>query len=366
MATRLPSKAAFRATGRRAAILRGATLTFAATLALASRDSRMARRGESDPDITASIAGSRGRGCQGERAPSSTTLPRVLYYELRAGAFPGSARPDVAVHVPPGFDPRRRPGVVVYFHGWRGCVASALAHEDAPCAEGGPPRAASDLATSVDAAGVNALLVAIELRADMPTGEPGRLAMPGGLRDLLRELLGTSLVPALGCALDIDGLDRIVLVAHSGGYQAAASALALGDVPRITEVDLLDALYGADAIFFRWFESEIARFDPLTSDSLRFVDLYTCCGGTADRSRALARRMGDALSGAGLSRALSDSSVAGSAVVFKEVTRAHEELPGAYLRELVAAAGFAPIARAVDPPSAAHIAADESHSLRLN
>ena len=106
---------------------------------------------------------------------------------------------------------------------------------------------------------------------------------------------------------------------------------------------------------------------PFRAELQREVgDLYTCCGGTADRSRALAERSREALTKAGLARAFSDSNVAGSAVVFKEVTQAHDELPRTYLRELVLAAGFAPIGLTVDPPSDAHIGAEESHSLRLN
>jgi hypothetical protein len=294
--------------------------------------------------------------CEGARDP----LPEALFYELRSGAFPGSARPDVAVHVPPGFDATRRPGLVIYFHGWEGCVASALSAEETPCTDAGPPRPGADLASSIDASAVNALLVAIELRSDMPTGEPGKLSMPGGLRDLLRELFAEHLAKPLGCTLDVDALDRVVLVAHSGGYQAAASALALGDVARVTEVDLLDALYGADELFARWIRSQAARFDQRVSDPLRFVDLYTCCGGTAEPSRALAQRVDESLSVAGVSGVFSDDDVESPVddralahgVVFKRVPGPHGDLPRAQLRELLRAAGFA------------HVDGSSSHSLR--
>jgi hypothetical protein len=285
--------------------------------------------------------------CEGARG----ALPAMLPYSLRAGAFPGSGHPDVAVHVPPGFDATSRPGLILYFHGWEGCVASTFAADDEVCSDGGPPRAGSDLAAQVDAAGVNALLVAVELRADMATGEPGALAMPGGLRDLLRELFAGDLRDALGCTLDVDALDRVVVVAHSGGYQAAASVVELGDVPRITEVDLLDALYGADDVFLRWIETQRSRFDPRGVDGLRFVDLFTCCGGTADGSRALAARTGGALHAAGLAGALFvddgesalDPIQLTHPVVFKRVPDPHGALPRAYLGALARAAGFAPI-----------------------
>ena len=275
--------------------------------------------------------------CEGLRPP----MTQSLLYELRAGAFPGSGRPDVAVHVPPGFDATRRPGVVVYFHGWNGCVQVALGDDDVPCSEGGDVRAASHLAAQLDAARVNAVLVAVELRADLPTGEPGQLATLGGLRALLHELFAEHLAAALGegCALEVDALDRVVVVAHSGGYQAAAAVLAMGDVPSITEVVLLDALYGADEVFARWLGD--AGFDA----PRRFVDLYTCCGGTLEHSRTLAALAHDA----GRPILDDDSATAEPTaatlerpLVFERVLRAHGELPEAYFRPVIEAAGFAP------------------------
>jgi hypothetical protein len=283
--------------------------------------------------------------CEGDRAP----LADALFYELRGGAFPGSGRPDVAVHVPPGFDGTRRPGLIVYFHGWNGCVASALASDDTACTAGGPPRTAADLSRQIDDAGVNALLVAVELRPDLPTGEPGQMAMPGGFRAMLRELLEEHLADPLGCKLELEALDRVVVISHSGGYQAVASVLELGDVPQISEVDLLDSLYGAERVFAEWMRADVARFDPRVDDALRFVDLYTCCGGTRDRSRSMASLARSALQEAGLGDVVYDDDGVDdlveaallSPVVFKRVPREHAALPGAYVRALVDAAGFA-------------------------
>jgi hypothetical protein len=319
-----------------AAVLAGVTLALL-DAPLTPRSAAPSRRPREDATRSA---------CEGAR----DATPEALFYELRAGAFPGSARPDVAVHVPRGFDATQRPGLVVYFHGWEGCVAAALSPDDTPCTDAGMPRPGADLASEFDAAGVNALLVAIELRSDMPTGEPGKLAMPAGLRDLLRELFAEHLAAPLGCTLDVDALDRVVLVAHSGGYQAAASALATGDVA-VTEVDLLDALYGADDVFSHWIASQAPRFDPSVNNPLRLVDLYTCCGGTAERSRALAQRSSDLLVGAGLSQAFADDDresplqpgALAHGVVFKRVSGPHGSLPHTYFRELVQAAGFAHI-----------------------
>jgi hypothetical protein len=230
--------------------------------------------------------------------------------------------------------------MVLYFHGWHGCVAAALADEDSPCEDGGDPRASAALARQIDDARINALLVAIELRVDAATGEPGDLAAPGMMRAMLGELLRERLADTIGCALEVDALDRIAIIAHSGGYQAAASVLQFGDLPQVSEVVLLDALYGAEGVFRSWLRAGSRGWHPA-----RFVDLYTCCGGTVERSRAMAEL-------AASEPALvfdddSDSELDASALVkpwvFKRVARAHGELPRAYVRVLLESAGFARI-----------------------
>jgi hypothetical protein len=282
--------------------------------------------------------------CEGQRP----ALPPALFFELRSGAFPGSGHPDVAVHVPPGFDATRRPGLVLYLHGWHGCAAAALSSAEDACGDAG---AGVDLASQVDAAGINALLVALETRFALPTGEPGQLAMPGLGRDLLRELFSEHLADPLGCDIPVDAIDRVAIIAHSGGYQAAAGLLALGDLPHVAEVVLLDALYGADNVFAGWIQDRSRRLDPRADDAVRFVDLYTCCGGTADASRNLARRTRDVLSRAAMAHAMFDddsddellASMLQHPVVFKRVPLPHSALPGAYVRAVVESAGFARI-----------------------
>ena len=286
------------------------------------------------PDTSGADAGHApaSTACEGLRPP----LPSALFFESASGAFPGSERPDVAVHVPPGFDATRRPGVILYFHGWNGCVAAALSDGDAPCVADGPPRPGSRLAAQLDEARVNALLVAVELRADMPTGEPGAMAARGGARALLREVLAERMAGLLGCALTVEAIDRLVVVAHSGGYQAAASAVAFGELPALTEVVLLDALYGADDVFGAWVSDALR--DP--AGTRRFVDLYTCCGGTLAGSQALAWSAGVAVYDDDVAWT---PDVLAPRVVFARVPAAHRELPRAYFRDILQRAGFAPL-----------------------
>jgi hypothetical protein len=286
-------------------------------------------------------AGKLRTACEGARGP----LPGTLAYELRGGAFPGSNRPDVAVHVPPGFDATRRPGLILYLHGWQTCVEAALAPGEVACGDAGSTHPGADLIDQVDGARVNALLVAVEVRADAATGEPGRLAMPGGARSLLRELFVDKLAAPLGCALDPDAVDRILVVAHSGGYQAAAAILRSGDLPRVTEVVLLDALYGGQDIFARWIADDSERFDSRAAEGLRFVDLYTCCGGTVGPSRALLGKTLDILGVASVRADDRDSDPTGedlmAHMLFKRVPESHADLPRVYVRALLENAGFA-------------------------
>src|SRR5579859_5570593 len=202
-------------------------------------------------------------------ADATTACPRfgdagasVLLYELAAGAFPDAGTPSVAVHVPPGFDPGSRPGVIAFFHGFDNCVANVVGAIDGPCVDGGAARVAMHLVEQLDAARVNAILVAIELDADQATGDPGQLATSGDFRALLHELFTQHLDAVLGCPLDVDGLDRVVVSSHSGGYWATASVLAQGMVAQITEVDLLDSLYGEQPTFDGWMQSSLARVGP--------------------------------------------------------------------------------------------------------
>lgn len=289
----------------------------------------------------------RATACTGARLP----IPPLIFARLRTAAFPEDPFPSVAVHVPPGFDAADHPGLVVYLHGWQGCVEAALGGTSTPCEDAGELRSPSNLAAQIDDARVNAVLVAFELRRNASTGEVGGLAVPGQGRAALRELFTEVLAAPLGCTLEVDSLDRIVLIAHSGGYQAAASLLAYGDLSAVREVVLLDSLYGAESVFARWIAADVDRFDLRLAARLRFVDLYTCCGGTAERSLEFARTTAEVLARAGLESSIRvddastelDPAMLDAPLVFKRVSRAHGELPRVYVEPVLRSAGFAPI-----------------------
>jgi hypothetical protein len=275
----------------------------------------------------------------------------VLFYDLRAAPFPDASTPSVAVHVPPGFDPSNRPGVLAFFHGFDNCVSNVVGDVDTPCVDGGDPRASFALADQIDAAHVNALLVAIELEVDVETGNPGQLATTGDFRELLHELLTEHLDAVLGCPLDVASLDRVVVSSHSGGYEAAADVLAFGMVPEVSEVDLLDSLYGETPTFYAWVEANIDRFDPTRPDELRWMDIYTESGGTLANSQDMAASAAGWLADAGLDGSLwndettdtLDAATYAHPMLFKRSGLSHDEVPAYYVRELAQASGFAPL-----------------------
>jgi hypothetical protein len=265
------------------------------------------------------------------REAGHVQVAQTLLLSLKSAPMPVQGRPDVAVHLPRGFDPARRPLVLVYFHGWNGCVGVALANEDAPCSEDGAVRRASRLASQVDEAGVNALLIAVELRGDAPSGEVGALAEPGTLRTLVGEVF-SQLAPQLGVMMDIGATGGIVVLAHSGGYQAAAASVSAGDLP-LRAIVLLDALYGADAVFD----------NALQDRALRVVNLYTYSGGTRDRSLSFA----DKARRAGRDVWIDDTEVDDDdgnevraatfahEIVVKRVSAPHADVPRTYMRAIL-------------------------------
>jgi hypothetical protein len=260
--------------------------------------------------------------------------PHTWLLDLRSRAFEDAEGPAAAVHVPPEFDAGRGPGVILYFHGWSGCVEVSLGDDDAPCVDGGPDRPASSLSKQLDASGVNAMLVAIELRRDAASGDPGKLAEPGRVRALLREIFEEHLTLPLGRTLDVDSLGPTMVVAHSGGYQAAAATLAVGGV-RVDDVVLLDALYGADDVF-----------GSAVRGGVRLLDLYTCCGGTDGHSRALAAAL--ALTHRASAIAIDDGegdldpTTLTHTVFFKRVPAPHALLPQLYARVIFSVLGSGP------------------------
>ncbi len=304
----------------------------------------------------AGAAGDAGDAGAADASDASASCPApalaaVLTFQLAHAAYPGSGHPDVAVHVPPGFDPCRQPSLVMFFHGFENCVMNAMGATDSVCTPGSPARVALHLAEQFDAANVNAILVAPELSFDADTGNPGNLDNPGEVRAMLSELLVDNLAPLLGVSVDVPDLDRIVVASHSGGYWATARTLAVGGLD-VDEVELYDSLYGQDSTYSDWTTSDVSLFDPSALPARRFSMIWTTGGGTYALSEQLESNVESALSSAGLDSLLffqedtaptpTDAELA-QPFVFKHSGLSHYGVPLYYFERVLAASDIAPI-----------------------
>ena len=279
------------------------------------------------------------------------TLPSPLSFTLAHGAFPGSGHPDVAVHVPAGYDACAPQGAIVYFHGFHNCVLNAIGSTATECTSGAGARTAHHLVEQLDAAHVNALLIAVEVAYDEASGATGALASEGGLGDLLSELFDDHLGAMLGRPTSLADLDRVVLASHSGGYTAVARALDRGHVPGVREVMLFDSLYGEIPVYDGYTVDQLARFDPSSAGALRFAVVYTDGGGTDANSRALGGRIETGLATLGHpewllfddTTATLDAAAFEHPLLVKHSMLSHDGVVLYYFQRFVSAAGFAPL-----------------------
>ncbi len=262
------------------------TLAFPLVLAVAAcrRDAR-----ESRERVPSAVADARTAAAPPDAGlEGGATHPRPGWTErIRVLHAPFPAHPDVIVHASGSFDPHRPLRVVVFLHGWFGCVEVIAGGTDAPCTEGGPVRFAMDVQAQFDRAAVDALLVIPQLAFDVANSSPGRLGESGGLRDLLGDVLAD---PAVARHLDHGGdaavgrITRVVLVAHSGAYVPAAFALAQGGID-VQEVHMLDALYHPRPELERWFRAHATDF-ATGHPPRRLTFVYTDREGTGPVTHA--------------------------------------------------------------------------------
>jgi hypothetical protein len=148
---------------------------------------------------------------------------------------------NVLIHMPAGFDPRRPAALVVFFHGNKATLARDVV------ARQGVPR-------QLDASGINAVLVAPQFARDVPDSSSGSFWEPGRFNAFLREASrrAADLYGVPGLRANFDRMP-VILIAYSGGYQAAAYAAAIGGAgSRLQGLVLLDAVYAEEDKFAAW------------------------------------------------------------------------------------------------------------------
>ncbi|MBA2127566.1 alpha/beta hydrolase [Hyphomicrobium methylovorum] len=171
----------------------------------------------------------------------------------------------VLLHIPKGFDIRRPALMLVFFHGHGATLErDVLARQKVP--------------GQISASNANVVLVAPQLAVDAKDSSAGKFWQPGAFGRFIGEA-GQQLSHLHG-----DRKSRrtfasmpIVIVAYSGGYVAAASAIERGGLKkRVRGVVLLDSLYGDLDKFAKWIEADPSAF---------FVSVYL--GSTRNQNAQL-------------------------------------------------------------------------------
>jgi hypothetical protein len=171
----------------------------------------------------------------------------------------------VLLHIPKGFDIRRPALMLVFLHGHGATLErDVLARQKVPA--------------QISASNANVVLVAPQLAFDAADSSAGKFWQPGGFGRFIGEA-GQKLAALHGDnkSLRTFASMPIVVVAYSGGYVAAASAIERGGLKkRIRGVVLLDSLYGDLDKFAHWIEADPSAF---------FVSVYL--GSTRNQNSRL-------------------------------------------------------------------------------
>jgi hypothetical protein len=233
---------------------------------------------------------------------------------------PGDA-PDLVVHVPARLDLARPVHAAVFLHGFSCCARALVSDEPVPCYSRGPSGQAYGLAARHDATATNSLLVVPQLAMLARDARAPRLARTGGFDALMQAAYGVA-EAHVGRAVS---RGRVLLVAHSAGYRAAADILSQPVRPaELGGVLLLDALYA------RW--DDFARF--VRAGGL-VVSLHTGEARTTAGNAHLLARLGPR--GARRSYDELERALGPGRGLVARVTTPHGTLPARHYTELVRA-----------------------------
>ncbi len=198
-------------------------------------------------------------------------------YELKNAPYPHEARAEgheyhqkhysyeehysdssVLVYIPDAYEKNNTTDLMVFLHGWGNSKDTCVKK--------------FELASQLNEAGKNMLLVIPEGPKFAPDSHAGKFCDKDGFKRFIDELLGR---------LKDDGIvkntniGRILLSGHSGGYYGMAHILRYGGyTEKISDVVIFDGLYWLEEDYLNW----IQAYDG------RLINIYTENGGTKDNS----------------------------------------------------------------------------------
>jgi len=141
--------------------------------------------------------------------------------------------------------------LVVFLHGWGGCVRVLAGTGEVGCREGERGRPGWGLAAAHEEAHGPTAMLFLQLAYLARDGTPGRLAQAGHAARVLAAATERAALP--------DDAPLLV-IAHSAGWQSATAFLRDDDLRgRVRALVLFDALYGGTLEFLAWLEEDDSR-----------------------------------------------------------------------------------------------------------
>ncbi len=264
-----------------------------------------------------------------EPEPEPATSPRTLRFDLtHAPHAHVEGAPDVLVHTPEGFSSGGPHHVVLFLHGYSGCVEVLAASDEARCRPEDRPQPGFGVIAAHDTANTNTVLVIPQLAFMARDGSPGRLGRDA--RAMIEEAL--SLAELEG------GIASVTIAAHSAAFESTLAVIRGGTLDgSLAHVVLLDALYSGGPAFLGWVRGG-------SDEDRRTLISLTTGGTTRVRTEALIAPARRAL-GASL---LTDWDERGSLTLMSSSARAllsqvrgpHGEVPRRHLGAALAALGL--------------------------
>jgi len=257
--------------------------------------------------------------------PQSTRAETVVLRldGLTSAPFaPVEGAPQVIVQRPS--EPSERVDVVLYLHGYEGCIEVLASREPRPCRAGMLPLAGWDLLGAHRESETTTWFVLVQLAFMERSGRPGTFMREGQAARFIEEVLARVAQERREAR---STLRSLTLAAHSAAFETTIAVLRYGGLgARLTGVLLLDAMYSGGPVFLRW-----AR-DGATNT---LVALATPGGTTAARAQALRPSAERARSRVifGDGRRIAD--ITPGSIALLTVRGPHRDVPRPYLPELL-------------------------------
>jgi hypothetical protein len=235
---------------------------------------------------------------------------------------PVEGAPQVIVQRPSAT--AREVDIVLYLHGYDGCIEVLAASSPAPCRPGESSRQGWDLLRTHREAQTATWFVLVQLAFSSRNGRPGRFAREGQVARFLEEVVAR-VAETRGEAAP--SVRSVTLAAHSAAFETSLAVVRQGGLgARLQTVLLLDAMYSGGPAFLYW---------AAEAPSHTLVALATPAGTPARRAEALRSSTRPLRTRVITGDAEQLARVHRGSIAFLTVPGPHREVPGRYLATLL-------------------------------